>query len=368
MIKLSFPSKVFLVTIFAVTLIFTATYFRPHQFPQSFRSKYQECSLLNTSRLRMDCFSGTFKKDWEKYGTQSLLGQLAETFIKDDHAESGGITKCHDAAHAIGMLAGMASINIQKTFASCTNLCGYGCHMGVIEGYFEMGHHSFADFPSICAASSHPYSCVHAVGHFTAHESDDLFTSLKTCDQIPQIDYRGHCTSGVFMELFEQPIHADTGIGIPQDITSFCNSLSGVHKSFCFTMSGYYRFLNTGDFQKGVDFCLGLSEGKDVCINNFSKALYYKENGSTSKMYDFCQKVPKNFLSSCQDGILMASVLSDPVARHGLELCNLYLGQERTYCFTRLGMDIEGIDGEMARKIFCNKLPEADRTFCLVNF
>lgn len=332
-----------------------------------FSQKYEKCSLLSTSRLRMECFTNSFRKDWEKSGTQSLLDQLSTIFTEDDKAESGGITKCHDAAHAIGMVAGMASNNIQKTFTSCTNLCGYGCHMGVIEGYFEMGHHSFNEFPTICAASSHPYSCVHAIGHFTAHETNDLAASLRICDQIPELEYRGHCTSGVFMELFEQPIHADTSIAIPQDITSFCKSFEGVHQSFCFTMSGFYQYLNTRDLQKGIDYCLGLSEGNDVCISNFSKALYYQENGSVEKMADFCLKVPEDFLPFCHDGVLIASVLSDPVARHGMEFCNYHQSRERNYCFTRLGMDIDGIHGVEARNSFCQKLSEIDRSSCLNN-
>jgi hypothetical protein len=275
MFTLSSKSQLFAVLFFILVFIVIALiYQKSDDFSVNFKNKYTECSRLETSRLRMDCFSASFKKDFQKKGQTALLANLEKVFIESDNASQGGITKCHDAAHSVGMLAGMYTQDIQKTFASCTNICGYGCHMGVIEGYFEMGHQKLDDFPSICRQSSHPYSCVHAVGHFVAHESKDLAISLKACDKIPEMEYRGHCTSGVFMELFEQPIHSDTAMNVSQNLTAFCNSLVGVHRSFCFTMSGYYQYLKTGDYMEGINYCLDLPQGKDICINNFSKALY----------------------------------------------------------------------------------------------
>lgn len=333
---------------------------------ETFETKFNECSVGETSRIRMDCFEKSFESFFLKDGLPKLQSQLRDMTIKNDNADTGGITKCHDAAHSIGMLAGMYTTNLQKTFSQCSNLCGFGCHMGVLEGYFDMHPAEVDNFPEICRVSSHPYSCVHAVGHFVSHKNGDLKQSLSTCDKIPEDEYRGHCTSGVFMEIFEQPIHSDTSFAMPNNLTILCNSLKGVHKSFCFTMSGFYTYLSTNDFDKGIAMCLNAPE-KEVCINNYSKALYYRLNGNAQKMYDFCNIVPPKFLGNCQEGVTTASVLSDPIIRHGFEFCSLYTGDDRQNCFARIGSYVQGSFGgsDEEKEKICKTISPNDQKFCL---
>ncbi len=359
--------KTILSVSFAVLILFLVVQFFKKP-TQTFENKFYECSDGATSRIRMDCFSKSFESFFLKDGLPRLLSQLQDLTTKDDHAEGGGITKCHDAAHSIGMLAGMYTTDLQSTFTQCTNLCGFGCHMGVLEGYFDMHPSEIENFPAICRASSHPYSCVHAVGHFVSHQTGNLEKSLATCDQIPEEEYRGHCTSGVFMELFEQPIHSDTSFQMPQNLTLLCNSLSGVHKSFCLTMSGFYTYLATTDFNKGIETCLKSPE-KNVCFNNYSKALYYRQNGDAQKMFDFCKIVPEEFLGNCQEGVTTASILSDPVIRHGFEFCDLYQGANRQNCFTKIGSYVQGsFGGSSAEKErICKTIHQDDQKFCLGN-
>ncbi len=333
-----------------------------------FKDKYEKCSLGTTSRLRMNCFSEAFSTDFRKDGTKVLLSRLEETYTQNDNAKNGGITKCHDAAHAIGMLAGMYSTNIQETFGKCSNLCGFGCHMGVIEGYFNTHPEAIVNFPAICKESSHIYSCDHSVGHYVAHATENLEKSLSSCNMIQDIQYRGHCTSGVFMELFDQPIHSDSGLAIPTDLKSFCNSLTGVHKSFCFTMSGFYDYLITNDLTRGINTCLKAPE-EAVCFTNFSKSLYYRMDGDAAKMYDFCKQVPDKFLTACQNGVVNASLLSDPILRHGFEFCRLYQDQNRKDCFNEIGSVIENSPGgsRHEREKLCSLQNETDKNLCLGN-
>src|SRR5688572_15430748 len=188
-------SKVLFLSFVVLIIFLVSQFFKPPT--ETFESKFYECSRGETSRLRMECFEKSFESLFLKDGLKSSLSKLEKITIANDNAETGGITKCHDAAHSIGMLAGMYTTDLQST---CTNLCGFGCHMGVLEGYFHTDPIEIENFPAICRASSHPYSCVHAVGHYISHETGSLEKSLATCDRIPEEEYRGHCTSGVFME------------------------------------------------------------------------------------------------------------------------------------------------------------------------
>ena len=335
-------------------------------YTSDFEKKYGMCSLGQSSRVRMDCFMESFKGGFLMVGTRGLLSELESSFNKNDNADGGGITKCHDATHAIGMLAGMSSRDLQSTFAQCSNMCGYGCHMGVIEGYFDTNPGSFDNFWNLCKTSSHVYSCVHAVGHYIGHKTQNVSESLAVCDKIVDLEYRGHCTSGVFMELFDQPIHSDVGNLIPNNIPEFCKTLSGVHKSFCFTMSGFYEYLSTGDFVAGVDMCLN-SPQEDVCITNYSKSLFYHMNGSAPRLYDFCKSVPTHLLRSCQSGVINASLLSDPILRHGLEFCSLYPSDDKLACLSELGSLVQNSPGgsRLKREAVCSRLNEEDRQVCM---
>lgn len=287
------------------------------------------------------CFRKSLEDSIASRGFKPFLAALETLFLADDKAQQGGITECHDLAHAIGELGGVNARVLNEALADCTEICTYGCYHGVVEGYVAK-HGDFLDeLPSLCGGElfagirqSSRSACFHGLGHGVASIAGfDIKKSLKLCDVISE-EGRSECGSGVIMELYEPSSFAHPLLEFPKDIPEFCKGLGGVYSEACYNTAGLHEYARSLDIKKAFDTCravpLTLRRSCQVAIGqNF----YFVFQGQAPSIYGACNVASRmEERRVCLEGALISSLVSDPLARHGFELCNIVEEEFRPYC------------------------------------
>ncbi len=314
----------------------------------------------------MICLEKSLRPHITTESISSYLHALEVQFRKEDDASAGGITKCHETVHVIGILAGERSENISKTFGECTPICGYGCYMGVTDGYLAHGRDYLKEVESICSNTAHSLPCWHAVGHTFVNRVGNIDDALALCERISDVMSRSHCISGVFMETYEFSGYGHEQKPIPSDMIAYCETVRSEAQTYCFTVAGYFTYRSSGDKRESIRVCNSVPEDRrNDCFHMLGKNVYYDVNGSEEIMHAFCGMVSEHYRSECTRGVIFASVTSDPLARHSVSYCSLLSGISRITCFSFLGEEIERNAGEEARKEICKGLDSDDASSCI---
>lgn len=330
-----------------------------------FRTISLSCESRVSRGARMSCLEKELEPYAKIYGISPFIKELESSFIASDEASTGGISKCHDSAHIIGILGGKLESTVSKAFGQCTSICGYGCFMGVVDGYMAKGKNFLAEVDTLCGQSIHPLPCWHAVGHALVNRLGTLEAVFDHCSLLDDPTIQSQCVSGAFMEVYEFSGYGHEQRAIPEDMISYCDTVPPVGKAYCYTVSGYFTYRLTGDQKKAIGVCHAVpSDRFDSCIYMLSKNVYYDLKGSAQSVLNLCDSI-SGAKPVCIEGALFASVVSDPLARHGFELCNIADEADKHSCYAALGTLVQENSGSDIRNRLCSDLDVVYKRWCL---
>ncbi len=334
--------------------------------------QWRVCSEVVTDRVKwVQCWQKSLPDAISRWGLTPVLRGIETMLSQNDYSGSGGITACHDLAHVAGKTGMNMLKDKQKAFQSCTPFCGYGCFMGVLEGYFHTNEQFDREYASVCSDDAYPKPCYHALGHAIGDRIGTIEDAVGYCIRLSQSEDRQQCVSGLFMERFEASDYGHALLPIPADMTAFCKTLpDGDGRAICYRRAGFMAYLRTSDISAAVAACESVSDmEKMACIFTLGQEMYYTVRGDAEKLFPFCYGFPDDTRrEKCIEGALASSVISEGTARHGVELCGMAKDKLRTFCFDTLGENIlNSPNGERNRKTVCNTLAPADAARCLGN-
>lgn len=311
----------------------------------------------NQDRTQFISCLKTILVESDKFDVKGLISQLDANYRQNDSSTQGGITRCHDIAHAIGQ-AGVTSIKDPKAVLSqCTDLCTSGCFHGAIEqSVLEQSADAFlSKVNSLCSQPA----CFHGLGHGLASIAGyDLGKSLQLCDRLDNYDAKRNCGFGVFMELYEPSSFNPTPLKPPSDLLGLCFSLTGVYQEVCFRNIGTYQYARTNqDIKKAFALChMEPTANQRECRVALGQVIYFNRQGEAKSIIDVCSIGMSDEYKDCIDGSIMASVSSDPLVRHGFELCSQIDNPQKIGCYQFLGSHIQAVYGVETRNNLCNQL------------
>lgn len=346
--------------------------FRPHgqEYPGADAKLLlpRECLKDENRSKRIACVIDALEEPIKKYGVRPHLDALEREFLQNDSAASGGITACHDIAHGIASAGVEALADVRAVLGSCTNLCTFGCYHGAVERYVARGGRITETIQTLCSDVDQAgrSACFHGLGHGVAEVSAyDLKRSFALCGKLLSDDERRECGFGVFMEVFEPSTFGRASLPIPEDLPGFCSSLSGVYAEACFRLSGAYEHARSRDARSAFRVCQAVDpDGRWSCAVGFGQNVYFSFQGKPQEILSLCAAGSEDQIRACVHGALMSSVVSDPTARHGFELCAVREGEERSDCYRFLGSHIRAVHGRSSQEKFCSTLEESDRLAC----
>lgn len=299
------------------------------------------------------CYKKNLEPGIKKYGLKPFMSELGIKYASSVNFDNGGINQCHDVAHAIGQTAGAYSKDLNKTILDCPNLCTSGCFHGVVEGAISTGFDILGNIGNLCRyeeggkALSTNTDCFHGLGHGVADLSGfDLVQALKYCDLINTEEGQRSCGAGVIMELYEPSSFDHALLQFPDDIAKFCKDLWGTYRETCYITAGTHIFIKESSTAKAISACFSVpDEYKKSCISALGQNMFFVYQGNFIKLSAFCQNLPGIYPESCYGGVIESSVMSDPLVRKGMEICQSFDDNDSQKCF----------DGVIQRMIVSNR-------------
>lgn len=315
------------------------------------------CSSVIDRTQKIACMRQVFLEAVPKYGVKKLMSALEQDFKNNDSSSNGGITQCHDIAHAIGQAGTIVNKDISATLSQCTDLCTSGCFHGAIEQYVSLTgpNDLLNNINSLCKTGS----CFHGLGHGLASlAAFDLKNSLQLCDRLKDNNGKRDCGFGVFMELYEPSSFNPTPLKTPDDLLGLCSSLIGVYQEVCFRNIGTYEYARTNqDLEKAFAICsLEPTANQRECRLALGQVIYFNKQGNATAIVPTCKNGSAEEKKDCIDGTLMASISSDPLARHGFEICSIVDVDMQKGCYQFLGNHIEAVYGQETRQKLCTNI------------
>lgn len=191
---------------------------------------------------------------------------------------------CHPLAHSIGH-AGMEKYPVlSEAFSRGDNFCWAGYFHGVMETYVEkVGREALpSQMNTICNQvpgrenySFDYYNCVHGLGHgVMSITNNELFDSLKLCDNLEGQWERTSCYGGVFMEnVIVDNLNHYTAYLKPEEPLYPCTAVDDPYKESCYLMQTSYMLKVTNyDFKKVFGLCEQADKGYvETCYRSLGR-------------------------------------------------------------------------------------------------
>lgn len=199
-------------------------------------------------------------------------------FVKDRYAKVTLVkSQCHQLVHVIGRAAYVKYDDLADTFVHGDQFCWAGYYHGVME---QLAEDKGADYVAknmnnICAGiatkqrqSFYHFNCVHGLGHGLMEVLDaNLFSSLKSCDDLTDGWERSSCYGGVFMQNIMNVQSLDNTVDNkseylrPNEPMYPCTAIDDRYKEQCYLMQTSYALQMAGyDFSKVFAMCAGVEQ------------------------------------------------------------------------------------------------------------
>lgn len=250
----------------------------------SAQKNISKCEVGNTD---FDCYSEYYKSLVGQKGVSKAFEALKEEFKTNSYV----VSQCHPITHVIGHAAVSLYPEISEAFKHGDPYCWSGYYHGVMEEVVEkVGINKISNkLDTICSLvegkseySFDYYNCVHGLGHgLMSINNDELFNSLKMCDNLSGSWERESCYGGVYMENVIIDNRGDyTKYLKPEDPLYPCNAVEYKYKSSCYLMQSSYALkVFKYDFSKVFDICRKADDGfTAICFQSVGR----DASGSTS--------------------------------------------------------------------------------------
>lgn len=235
------------------------------------------CKVGNTD---FDCYDQFYRNLVVKKGVPEAFKVLKEDYPKNPYV----VAQCHPITHIIGHASLELYPNVTEAFSHGDPYCWSGYYHGVMEEVSErIGVKGIEkELNNICSGvkgketySFDYYNCVHGLGHgVMSVNNDELFISLKMCDNLVGSWEKESCYGGVYME---NVIIDNSGLVSkylkPEDPMYPCNAVDAKYKSSCYLMQSSYALKVRGyDFNKVFADCRGADEGfRNICYQSIGR-------------------------------------------------------------------------------------------------
>jgi hypothetical protein len=209
------------------------------------------------------CFQTYYTEVVKQKGVAAAFTQLKKDYESNNYVRS----QCHPFSHVIGHAAVILYPEVSVAFSHGDPFCWSGYYHGVMEEVVERAGVSkiTSDLDGICSGvtgkesySFDYYNCVHGLGHgLMAITDNELFKSLKYCDNLSGAWEETSCFGGVFMEnVMIDNRGLVTNFLRPKEPLYPCNAVDEKYKSSCYLMQTSYMLkVANYDFAKVFGQC-----------------------------------------------------------------------------------------------------------------
>ena len=300
------------------------------------------CADKTDTNDKFNCERDYYKGLVDKYGVPAAFADLKKRYQSDPFT----VAQCHPLAHVIGREATVFYPTVSDAYTHGDSFCWSGYYHGVMEGIIaKIGYSALpakmnticSDLPGAKSYSFDYYNCVHGLGHGIMElGSDDVFSSLQTCDNLTGAWEKESCYGGVFMENI---IAHDRGVDVPDLKPSQplypCTGVAAQYKNACYLMqTSYVLEQNHGNFPEMFADCAAVAEPyRDICNQSGGRDATSYANHVSKQAYATCMLAPDTTAQhNCMIGALKEQVSyyhSDVQAK---ELCNFWSGSEQQSC------------------------------------
>lgn len=303
-----------------------------------------DADCLDSASQDFDCYDTHYAALTKEQGAQSAFADLRVRYPGNPYIQS----QCHPIAHVIGRAAADKYASVSEAYTQGDSFCWSGYYHGVLEGIVaRIGKDNvIAQFNNICADipgqvsySFDYYNCVHGLGHgVMAMTDNELFSSLKLCDNLTGAWEQASCWSGAFMEnvIVDNKYHFSKYLKPDQPLYP-CNAVEEKYKNTCYLMQTSYMLKITGEnFSKVFELCGTVEEsyratcyqslGRDASGHSISNVDSTKSACNLGK--DFEQK------SNCIIGAVKDFISYHHSDLQARELCNAIDPQIKDVCLS----------------------------------
>lgn len=260
-------------------------------------------SCIKANATTFECYENYYTALVKASGPTTAFDDLRIRYSQNSYIQS----QCHPITHVIGRATAELETDVGAAFSKGDSYCWSGYYHGVMEGV--IGKIDIIDLASsmdgICTTipgktdySFEYYNCVHGLGHgVMSITQNELFDSLKLCDNLTGVWEQSSCHSGAFMEnvIVDNKNHFTKYLD-PKRPLYPCSDADDKYKNTCYLMQTSYMLkVLDGDFNKVFELCsqVGIysatcyqSLGRDASGRTISDAESVKKLCGLGKNYD----------------------------------------------------------------------------------
>jgi hypothetical protein len=243
---------------------------------------------------------------WQKRYNAMVAEDSPEAAMKEFRTNYDQIpyvkSNCHQIAHVIGRAAAKKYPTLAETYQHGDDFCASGYYHGAIETVAqEIGADKIvSQVNNICAEfmRSEPYklkhfNCVHGLGHgLMAVQNGELFTSLKTCDNLEGQWQQESCDAGVFMENVMNEINVGKHSSyLKKDDPLYpCTAVEARYLAPCYLMqTSHALIVRNYDYAKVFGDCSTVpAPNDDICYQSLGRDVSGLNLNDQAKTIELC--------------------------------------------------------------------------------
>ena len=293
--------------------------------------------------------SSEFYENYYSNITQKNGVDYAFAKLKKDYDLHPDIkSDCHQITHAIGRAAAEKYIDVGQAFQHGDSFCWSGYYHGVMEGLLikVKTTNMSGKINFICSNISGKekysfdyYNCVHGLGHGVMYTNEnELFQSLKICDDLDGWWEQNSCYGGVFMEnvISDDKYHFTKYLKIDDPFYP-CNKVEEKYKGTCYLMQTSHMLdLKDWNFEKVFQLCSQVeADFQDTCYQSLGRDASGYTESDVEKTKRICM-FGKDFQqrSNCVIGAAKDFVAYYHSATEAKKLCTSSPKRLKEMCFT----------------------------------
>jgi hypothetical protein len=251
----------------------------PTPTPSSNSSEPISDACLQQQVQTFGCYEDYYRLLVKTKGVAAAFVDLKQRYDQNGYIKS----QCHPITHVIGSTAGVLYGDVGKAYAQGDSVCWSGYYHGVMEGIIGQITSSelakkmdgiCAKIPGKASYSFDYYNCVHGLGHgVMAISQNELFDSLKLCDNISGGWEQSSCWGGAFMEniIVDNKNHFTKYLK-PEDPLYPCDAVDDKYKSTCYLMQTSYMLkVTNSDFKKVFELCSTVGNYAATCYQSLGR-------------------------------------------------------------------------------------------------
>lgn len=300
------------------------------------------CLLTNSFKCYSDYYANTVRNFGASIAIEDIKKRAQDT--------RAVLTLCHPLTHTIGRTASESYKTAGEAFLHGDSYCWSGYFHGILEGIIDrIGAENLPkelnniceDIPGKATYNFDYYNCVHGIGHGIMSENEDeVFLSLKMCDNLTGFWEHESCYSGVFMQnIIDNTNVADSGNTVkylkPSEPLYPCTAVEDRYKNQCYLGQTSYALQATGnDFKKVFDLCTTVEAPyRNICNQSMGRDVANQMTHDAQRTKEKCE-IPTdiNDQNNCIIGATKEIVSYYHNDKEALDFCSILGDQSRDMC------------------------------------